>query len=152
MAETLVVRSLRELDYRVAQHVFGWRVEEGKPEPHHAGRLIAWPPDDGGKSSSLEWGRGGKPLTESFPLYGVRSDLPRYSRSIAAAWDVVERLREEGEQVQVVSGSTALVVVFTGHVPATSRVSQDSVPLLICLAALSSRGVTVDLRLEESDG
>jgi hypothetical protein len=126
----------RELDALVAEKVMGW-----KPDPARC-RLCGWPLSDGmctPDNCSLR------------PLPIVPYDIPPdYSTDIAAAWQVVEHLRErdiwldsleqkwESEMTRVIFGwrdpeRGALFAQEMGDTPAHA----------ICLAALRAVGMEI---------
>jgi hypothetical protein len=81
--------------------------------------------------------------------------LPRYSSDIAAAWEVVEKLRDSNFQLTLVTTKlSALATFYTpqeriiwdnslpeGHTPL--KAIGDTAPHAICLAALKAMGVEV---------
>ena len=91
-----------------------------------------------------------RPITgyEIHTAPGQYARLPHYSIDIAAAWEVVEKMKADGWAVNIYSGngSQCWEAEF-GH---PSDRSQDAgsetspLPLAICLAALRVKGVEVD--------
>ena len=72
---------------------------------------------------------------------------PRYSDEIAAAWQVVEKMRELGWWPSMyLAGRKSWRVYFHGHDPAhlaSHAASADTAPEAICLAALAAVGAEV---------
>lgn len=111
----------RELDALVAEKVMGW-TNAHRTRP---GACL----------------RGYPPTSATITL------VPAYSSEIAAAWAVVERMREQGYAVTVRSASEGRWVARTWKAPddpSTDWVREDSAPLAIVLAALRAVGVPED--------
>lgn len=105
----------RELDALVAEKVMGWRwfTDEFNPRP------VLVPP--------------GMPR---------QSALPSFSTDIAAAWEVVERLRGMEPELSWNDEARCWIVGFWKgpSAPSTIHGSSDSAPNAICLAALKAVG------------
>lgn len=71
----------------------------------------------------------------------TRLEYPRYSASIEAAWEVVEKLNAEGFWFNL---STCDDRTFTADFSGDSREYSASAPYVICLAALKAKGVEVE--------
>ena len=145
MRETVKVADLRDLDALVAEHVMGW---------------VRWTCDDYDFKEAVLFHPGAdlqswKRCDPSTPLAEFAATMaPNWSESIAAAWEVVERLRAEPEKWQctIVTGVGASVVKFTPIADgpmAVATTEEPEVPTLICLAALRAKGVTVELAAEK---
>jgi hypothetical protein len=112
------MRAGRELDALVAEKVMGWK----------------WiGPDEFNDNRHLTLG-GQK----------VQARIPDYSTDIAAAWDVVEKMRPTFNLVlECVSLEYNCHVARPGHLDEKVNVRADTAPLAICLAALKACGVEV---------
>lgn len=106
----------RYLDAMVAEKVMGWRHDPGTYE---GSRYLLDPA-------------------------GARSAIPNYSTDIAAAWEVVEKLKGATAhfQLQSIPGgwSTRIFRVPAGL---SNEEIADTAPMAICLAALKAVGVEV---------
>lgn len=72
----------------------------------------------------------------------VRSDLPHYTTDIAAAWQVVEKLKKHGFYA-VIWVKPGIVQLYCHNEVCTIE-EKGTVPLAICLAALKAVGVEID--------
>lgn len=108
----------RELDRDVAEKVVGWRYRE----------------DDGGFfAPGDEW------FVDQDGLRVECVDLPTYSTSISAAWEVVEKMREIGfTYVQIEACFDGGWRVAFGLDPMAIVKSANTAPLAICKAALAA--------------
>ncbi len=117
----------RELDVLVAQQIFGCRVERFQ---NPLGMLVARCQCGGDEHNRSEE-----------PFF-----LMRYSTDIAAAWPVVEKLRELDMSVQVSTEATrpycCLAIQKDGQVIGECA---WTAPLAICLAALKAVGYKKDV-------
>lgn len=124
---------LKELDKIIAEKIFGWTdIEESKSMMPGYGDFL-----QGVKPGEVASQTGYKP---KFPV-------PKYSSDIAAAWEVVDTLRQRG--------ITALILLcpdpplfrvdlrFHLEMDSTGCVTSDTAPHAICLAAL--KAVLVDV-------
>lgn len=151
-----VVTSLRELDALMAEHVMDYRWATFLGTAY----LIPARNFDHFVRPGLSWqeGRHGDPDLDWMRLPNHSNlTVPPFSTSIAAAWEVVERMREEDGREFVtltVRHDKQWAAYFSNQ--SGQRTSGASgyatAPLAICLAALRARGITVDLRLEGEDG
>lgn len=66
-------------------------------------------------------------------------DIPKYSTDIAAAWKVVEKLRDQYGSVQVTQQRMTYVEILCMW-SANIFASADTTPHAICLAALKASG------------
>lgn len=121
-------RDLRKIDALVAEHVMGLE----KPREELAD---LW---DSGKV----W---------ICPETTCPERLPYYSSSIAAAWEVVEKLREDKWRPLIdhsYPGETTVEIEFgeAGDEDHAGRfyITHATAPLAICHAALRAKGVTVE--------
>jgi hypothetical protein len=137
----------REIDALVAEKVMGSRVAWIKPE--HIDR---------GDGKGMEEG--------SFEPYPVMTsgdsliEAPKYSTDIAAAWEVVERMRGEGWSFRFGNNSCAKdqnvasfaqgwrglgANILTGEYiyDDNSSMVAETAPLAICKAALKAKGIEV---------
>ncbi len=115
----------RELDALVAEHVMGYTMEKECFECDGAGHVE-------GERCHLCNYMGTKP--------GVIVHLPkRYSTSIAAAWEVVEKIKDYNPEIAWIP-VTAMwsVELYNSQI---KRVSEITAPKAICLAALKAVGV-----------
>lgn len=116
----------RHIDALIAENVFGW--------------VSRWHAD----VQLRTWGRPDYPGT----VFAER-DLPHYSTDIAAAWQVVEKMMSEGFGYQVSGAATESACFRKLRDDIEVYVSNntdfggngESVPMLICLAALKAKGV-----------
>jgi hypothetical protein len=113
----------RELDALVAEKVFGALISD----PIFAGSMIYQGKDNQGKD-------------KGFAVSGTIEDVPHYSTDIAAAWEVLEKVREQvpdfGFGIDDKPGEFRTYAVRIGDCMATSI----SAPHSICLAALKAVG------------
>lgn len=136
----------RELDALVAEKVMGWRRSLGCFDNRNNWNpegviLVPFPGTEYGPKR--EW--------TTNPITNTRN-VPHYSTDIAAAWEVVERLRENGWVIGIgiddepwedpAGGGThgcSLLGCNRGRTDATDiREYADTTPLAICLAALKA--------------
>lgn len=125
-------KSLREIDALIATEIMGWRL------------LL--------RSS-------GEQVGVRCPPYWFPVSPPKYSSDISAAWEVVERLKEETgifyciEQHHLAEEPTAWLF-SSDDVPAGTIVAEDAakwsataatVPLAISLAALKTKGIEIEV-------
>lgn len=122
------VAGLRELDLLVAVRVLGWAA----PKRREAGATWTMPSGAGASEGAI----------------------PRYSSDIAAAWEVVERMRADhffSMQAKNLTLGEPVCASFardgaSGHAPMdVFTATADSAPAAICLAALAAKGITVEL-------
>lgn len=114
----------RELDALVAVHIMGWQ------------------PDN------IYGARGQLAGQWIYTPEGNISDIPHYSTDIAAAWQVVEKLRERSfyssyTDLSLDTGKGWYSWHFHDHRPLSaysSDATASTVPLAICLAALKAVG------------
>jgi len=76
-------------------------------------------------------------------IAGCLDVVAEYSTDIAAAWQVVEKLRSDGFEVELEGDSTGWHCLFLDY-PEAGRAEAQSPPLAICLAALEAAGVEAD--------
>lgn len=114
----------RKIDALVAEHVMGW-------ERSRDGSYI-YPPAD---APTEVVGRYKAEFDEGWPYW-----TPHYSTSVAAAWEVVEKI---GGSFQLITGPKDYewACGFGGSPPPWTF--NDSAPMAICLAALRAKGVEV---------
>jgi len=124
---------LREIDAKVAEHIFGYKRE-----------II--PPDANGENECKILVPPNLPSDLMYPPKGKLAftyHVPRYSSDIKAAFEVVEKLSAEWKWFELVySPSKIYTANFTG-VMKDSKIA-DTAPLAICLAALEVVGVDGD--------
>lgn len=101
----------RELDARVAEKVMGWKPETFEGQPW-------WRDAEGCPWASCE--------------------VPRYSTSIAAAWQVVEKLGGYALMERMSTSGLWLVAFGTSGARTNSESYGETAPLAICLAALAA--------------
>lgn len=70
-------------------------------------------------------------------------DLPRYTTDIAAAWEVVEKLRPDILLNVQPYGDFWHCKAFTVHMHELAHTRAKSAPEAICLAALRAKGVEI---------
>lgn len=132
------MKDLRRLSDLVAEHIMGecrhdWQ-KCGPNQWNHActkcgetaGSLVAWTPKE-------------------FPAVGKGTPYPK---SISAAWQVVEKMREQGwDHFSLTWGAKgkwdAMFMMWHGPEDAIVQEVADTAPLAICLAALRAKGVEV---------
>lgn len=70
---------------------------------------------------------------------------PRYSLSLEAAWEVVEKMKDKGFASAMVNGIAANHVIFQFYNALGKEIKKqaESAPHAICLAALKAMGVDV---------
>jgi hypothetical protein len=136
----------RELDALVAEEVMEWRWRAFKSDrnaPKWAKDI--YPPD----AIELEWPDepGAPPLAELPYLRSAHYlDMPHYSSDIAAAWQVVEKMRENWFIAisTTIEGGWMVIIRRHGYSNTLEVTSIDSAPRAICLAVLKALGVEVD--------
>ena len=147
----------RELDALVAFHLFGWRWFQ-KQSYTGEYRCALYPPDDGlwirwnfiGFEQIGEWPEEARRFSD-WDRCGSRAGfrqrphlgwLPHYSTDIAAVWQVLERLQQQGILAELGAiDSRGWFASFTAS-ERFSRMEADTAPLAICLAALCAVEVT----------
>lgn len=88
-------------------------------------------------------------LTDADCVYHLRPDqwsIPAFSTDIAAAWQVVEWLREMGHGlvIKAYPANGNYIYTYTAHIPRIdATIPSPDAPLAICLAALKAVGVDV---------
>lgn len=71
--------------------------------------------------------------------------LPKYSRDISAAWEVVEKLtRKRGAEFTMLSNCTEATVIFAVGKKLFESPTVPTTPHAVCLAALKAVGVSLD--------
>lgn len=126
MTDLITITNLPDLNALVAERVLGIEV-------FYAERSYAYY-----FAKSL----GQNPLSKELRKKDNSNDdwvLPRYSENIAAAWEIAENLRM---QLKPRGGDG-----WWASVSSVNWIEADTAPLAICLAALRSVGVEVDLKL-----
>jgi hypothetical protein len=106
----------REMDALIAKNIFEWTIVKTKRNNWFELQSGLWKPDDGA------------------------TDFPHYSTDIAAAWQVIEKMRgeESGMRVYRIESMSYWQFGFRGAPWAEA----DTAPLAICRAALKTVGVT----------
>lgn len=120
----------RELDALVAERVMGWTLTT--PVDPACDFAVGTKRD--GTDARRNFGRGPDGKEVSFPLY---------STDIAAAWQVVEKLRADGYEVQVAAEPDPRVSAYHCEIARLSDSGStvefdDTAPLAICRAALAA--------------
>ena len=141
----------RELDAAVAEMVFGWRwIHEDGEQPYAVPYLV-------GPGSSVYY----PTVHAKFPnVPKSGGDLLNYSTDIAAAWEVVEKMRTNGWFFSLADSIELpdFIARFTTCPPVGSPIPDHSAmnvsaPLAICLAALRAVGVSeqeIEAAMKES--
>lgn len=99
----------------------------------------------------VKWGRSRfYPLDYDTPFFDeqpLKRSIPNYSTDIAAAWEVVEKLKEQTapeRDIEIGCYSFYRVSIVDAATEAEIAVMEnDSAPLAICLAALKALAVAV---------
>lgn len=120
----------RELDLLVAEKVMGYKIAEVK--------------GDAVVSSKISAGSNDNPW--------LNKELKPYSTDIAAAWEVVEKMKKEFIQTEIIiwqtghkariskfAGTSLNVIALINHVEAEG----ESAAHAICLAALKAKGIEI---------
>lgn len=144
--------SPRERDALVAEKVMGWKryaaVSRGNRVVVIAEKLgDCWHIHSRSQRDPGTWEATDDPLTETW-------NLKRYTTSISAAWEVVEKMREEGLLFEIGSRVSEGWYAMTMHADYRSCPECDgpydlpywhapTAPEAICLAALRAKGVEV---------
>ena len=128
----------REIDRLVAEHVMGYSVYHyDKDYAKNCYYMLM----DGEFSPFLV--NEGERQTET----EAWDDAPMFSQDIAAAWMVVEKMRQIGYSITLMgqTGTFYTVYICSWHAPDTQQARQDAptAPLTICMAALKVVGVEV---------
>lgn len=110
--------AMRQLDALIAEHVMGWTKISLEKTISGEEKIYGKPPDQ----------------------QGMDLVIPEYSTDIAAAWEVVEKLRSMGKDIEL-----------RGHAPYEPDnwqvvvndefYTEGPAPLAICLAALKAKGI-----------
>lgn len=121
----------RELDALIAEKVMG-----GKAFP-------ARQPTREGSYGTREYDLTQEPVFDWIPPSGILSELPEFSTDIAAAWLVVEKMRDNGHLANIGHGQGDLParrIFFADFISRRKRTheSAETLPLAICRAALLS--------------
>lgn len=136
---------MRKIDAMVAERVMGWS-SVGIWDSYHKNEAGEHVRDEPQPDSSYV-GVGPNMIAEF--KAGIRDAtfgvIPAYSTDIAAAWEVIEKMRAKGWGYELFSmaGSTQHEATF-GHPSDRTKdaaAETDSMPLSVCLAALRSVGV-----------
>jgi Phage ABA sandwich domain len=112
----------RETDILVAEQVMGWEIETDAVKLKRLNRYIS------NKAENCWW---------RTPEGGWRSDPPSYSSEIAAAWQVVERMKNKGRFIFLIQRFNENKVAFDD--PSASNpdyITAKSLTGAICKAAL----------------
>jgi len=136
--ENVLSVASRQVDAMVAEKVMGLPVKDftrTARQPYYS-----W----GGEYTNIHYA----PNDEPYVVTGVeKAGCPEvrrindYSTSIADAWQVVDRLKANGNNVWVEWAGTVWICGTTSVFP---DVEADTAPLAICLAALKACGVEVE--------
>lgn len=114
---------LRKIDALVAEHTF---------EMTYSERWLTWWADD---PSGMPGWRDGEVIWEK---------LPHYSTDIAAAWEVLEKMKSSVALIELTESeyakARASFLPFSGDAVIAD---ENEMPLAICLAALKVKGVEV---------
>lgn len=122
----------REIDALVATKVMGFKVIGGPTQDV----LVNSPTKlHFLKSDETYLGSEGATVDDEFKI------LPHYSTDIAAAWEVVERV----DDVFVLAGFPGAPIGWSATFSVDFEASADTAPMAICLAALKSVGVEVEV-------
>ena len=114
----------RETDALVAEKVMGWRKVSSQ--------IITET-----MRGSLPWTRWWGEKQNAAGRWRI-VDLPKYSASISAAWEVVEKLKAEGMTVDIQSRTPGWTVVVDELHDLGVEVRAPTAPLAICFAALKA--------------
>lgn len=122
----------RELDALVATKVMGWIELHEERVLSNFAHIVGRPP----------WYKGSHAEAR-----GAFPSVPPYSSDIAAAWEVVEKLKTLGWNIALTNCCDAYAVwiskVWIDDLVLESDVKAPTAPLAICLAALKACGVEV---------
>jgi len=131
----------RKLDALVAEKVMNWQYRQDAPEnyscPEFGGNAGWWQEPDG------DW----------LCANCMEEIFPSYSTNIAAAWQVVEKLREQSIAMTISTmGPRSETMVYTTVAGVnSSTVWEESAPLAICVAALKAVGSDAALNEKAPD-
>ena len=115
----------RDMDALVAEKVMGWNnIEGGHGHPTESGPFV----DCGCLSHAYQ-----------------KQEIPHYSTDIAAAWEVVEKMMDEGEytSLECYGGRYCFHIHLTADTDDIHIEVAETAPLAICSAALAAKGVSV---------
>lgn len=150
----------RELDALVAEKVMGLKIVRAGDLPIWDHQCAAYTPTvvtllglerdefivmDGDLAANIK--KGG-----CYIAHNSLTRVPNYSGDIAAAWNVMEKLRDRGASVEIGSSNNReghpweCCVTFKRHTAPNSDIAElaYSAPLAICVAALKIVGVNID--------
>lgn len=131
----------RELDAEVAEKVMGWKLVTAycrpkfKPSLDRPGTLLA-DYDDKGEHRQLVGPNGEVYWLDAEEMN--RIELPVYSTDIAAAWMVVERMKELGYPFELGDSEEGYYATYWNETSAP--VYGSSMPECICKAAIEAMG------------
>lgn len=134
----------RELDALVAEKVMDWTpwVEQRGGYEHitwqKAGEREPWHRSRNFDAERQRY----SPLVRYDAHHHIESGLPRFSRDIADAWNVVEKLQESGDAISLIWYGDAKVWGCLIHRLPVPEGDAATAPLAICLAALAAFGAT----------
>lgn len=127
--EILAMEAGRELDALIVDKVMGWAWNTHNPRNH-----IMWNPDTGGVGIVVFHDGG-----EGDGVIQVL-DVPYYSSDIAAAWEVIGKMIEQGTFINLGHGGLVWRVnISTRYMYERLEfegITAESAPLAICRAAL----------------
>ena len=140
---------MKNLDMLVAERVMGWEWWNACGKSHICPPFVKDYPTF---RHELHFRRGKdgdpEPIENYYSNYGNLS-IPRYSSNIAAAWEVVEKMRTNGWFFSLADSIELpdFIARFTTCPPVGSPIPDHSAmnvsaPLAICLAALRAVGVS----------
>jgi hypothetical protein len=133
MTETTAELTGRALDAEVAERVFNHEVIYPYRDSHLHQRNSAW--------RNYPWRKNAQ-------AFGGTSEVPRYSSDIAAAWQVVERMRERGWLIHIHTLMDGYLVIALETQP-SERATQlwcRNLPQGLCRAALAALAAEPETR------
>jgi len=120
--EILQLNAGREIDILVAEQVMGWQIETDAAKLKRLNRDVSQNVGNG-------WWR--------TPEGGWRCELPSYSSEIAAAWQVVEKMKSQGRVLFLIQRFNENKVAFAEESASSpDYISDKSLTGAICKAAL----------------
>lgn len=124
------VNSLREIDKLIAEHIFGWTgFWEGVQGRHY---LMGYSPVE-------------QPLQVG---YSEREEVWYYSTDIKVAWNILDNFIKNKIKTQIKKIEKSDWEIWLSPKEGLTNISTASTPeLAICLAALKTKGIKIELDL-----
>lgn len=124
------VNSLREIDKLIAEHIFGWTGFWEEVQGRHY--LMGYSPVE-------------QPIQVE---YSEREEVQYYSTDIKVAWNILDNFIKNKIKTQIKKIEKSDWEIWLSPKEGLTNISTASTPeLAICLAALKTKGITIELDL-----